>query len=310
MEKYISEFDVKGYTVIPSVISDFECDKLSDDIWDTLTHITKGLIKKNDNRSYRHIYDLYPLHSMLIQHYGIGHAQFMWDLRQNPEIINIYKIFYKYFMPNIKVDELLVSFDGISHHMPPEITGRGWFRQNWFHSDQTFTNNTFQCIQGWVTAHDICELDATLSVIEGTHKKQIRDGFQTEFNITDKKNWYKLSDIELNYFDNFKKVNITCPKGSLVLWDSRLLHCGKEPTKGRSEQKVRQVCYISYQPKILASPAILKKRKKAFEELRMTSHWASKPTLFPVSPRTYGNKLLDTNKIGKPILNDIGRSLI
>ena len=46
-------------------------------------------------------------------------------------------------------------------------------------------------------------------------------------------------------------------------------------------------------PRSLAKEKDLDKRKKAFYELRMTSHWPHKPKLFPKNPQTYGKKILE-----------------
>ena len=43
-------------------------------------------------------------------------------------------------------------------------------------------------------------------------------------------------------------------------------------------------------PRNLANKKELDKRKKAFNELRMTSHWPHKVRLFPKTPQTYGKK--------------------
>lgn len=69
-----------------------------------------------------------------------------------------------------KKEELLISFDGISFHLPPEITNRGWYRGNtWHHSIQSFLRPNFECIQGFVSLCDINEGDVTLSILEGSH---------------------------------------------------------------------------------------------------------------------------------------------
>ena len=62
-------------------------------------------------------------------------------------------------------------------------------------------------------------------------------------------------------------------------------------------------------PRRLSTEANLKKKRKAMEELRMTSHWPHKPKLFPVNPRTYGGELPNVTNIERPILSDIGRRL-
>lgn len=250
-------------------------------------------------------------------------------MRQDDRIIDIFKNLYAHFLPNLynKDEDLLVSFDGLSQHMAPEITNRGWLREKangipkhpWYHSDQSFNSchvihdkkftkkenaNKFESIQSWITFNDVYEGDATLSVIKGSHKKNIRDEFKNKYEITEPRGWYKLKNItQLEYFTkekNLEIIDIKCPKGSLVLWDSRLIHCGKEPKQSRLIPNTRQVVYISYQPKSLCSEANLRKRKKAFDEMRMTGHSAAFPILFNKNPRTYGKELYKHNPLPKP----------
>jgi ectoine hydroxylase-related dioxygenase (phytanoyl-CoA dioxygenase family) len=49
-----------------------------------------------------------------------------------------------------------------------------------------------------------------------------------------KNDWYKLNKEEEKFFleKGCKIKKIMCPKGSLVLWDSRTIHCGVEALKG------------------------------------------------------------------------------
>jgi len=58
-------------------------------------------------------------------------------------------------------------------------------------------------------------------------------------------------------------------------------------------------------PRSQASEANLKKKAKAFEERRMTSHWPMALRLFPENPRTYGNeKLISRYPVKKSVLNE------
>ena len=96
-----------------------------------------------------------------------------------------------------------------------------------------------------------------------------------------------------------------------LFWDSRTIHSGLEPAKERKELRKRSVAYLCYTPRKLASAAMLKKKVKAFEELRTTNHWPHKQKLFPVSPRTYGAPIQKIKKIEKPIgIGEIGKRLI
>ena len=300
--------DNYGVAIIPSVLDENECNNMVSNIWDFFEHITqkwKIPINRNNKNSWCEFYKLYPLHSMLIQHWGIGQAQASWKVRQNKKIVDIFAYFWK-----CNADELLVSFDALSFHLPPEITKRGWNKGNtWYHTDQSYQNNEFKCIQSFVTGLDINDYDATLSFMEGSNKYHTE--FKTTNNITDKTDWYKLTKAEEKfYIDKGCNIkNIKCPKGSLVFWDSRTIHCGIEADARREKPNLRAVIYLCYMPRSLCNEANLKKKQKAFNENRTTNHYPCKISLFPKEPRTYGGVLPEITPIGNPILDDLGRKL-
>jgi hypothetical protein len=297
-----------GVAIIPSVLDDIECKEMEEGMWNTLEHWTQNWelpIKRTDSKSWRNIRDLFPKHSMLIQQYGLGHAQFIWNLRQNPKCLDVFSKLWQ-----CDANDLLVSFDGASFHMPSEITNIGWHRQTWFHTDQSYLRNDFECIQSWVTAFDVNEGDATLAIYENSHK--CHKEFSDAFNLKSKDDWYKLEGATQLQFYKDKGCNlkyITCPKGSMVLWDSRSIHCGIEPRRGRASPNFRCVAYLCYMPRILSKEKELKKKIKAFEEMRMTSHWPCKIKLFPKMPRTYGAEIKEVVPLSSPTLTTVGRKL-
>jgi len=314
-EKYITNSDnlketlqKYGVAIIPNVINDLECNNTVNGMWEYFEHITQKWdvqITKDNKDSWKQIYKLYPIHSMLIQHWNIGHMQSVWNIRQNKNIVDIFSTLW-----NCTNEELLVSFDGISFNLPPEVMKRGWNRNNtWYHTDQSFTRNDFECVQSWVTANDVNVGDATLAFMEGSHL--YHKDCKEHFNLTDKKDWNKLTreheDFFLNKGCNYKKIY--CPKGSLVLWDSRVIHCGAEAYKEREKPNTRAIVYLCYMPRSLCKPKDIIKKQDAFNELRLTTHWPSKPRLFPKHPRTYGNELPVINNIEKPQLSELGKKL-
>jgi ectoine hydroxylase-related dioxygenase (phytanoyl-CoA dioxygenase family) len=297
-----------GVAIVPNVLSDEECDEMLSGLWDYFEHITSTWdtpINRNDKTTWSQIYNLYLLHSMLIQYWNIGHCQAAWDIRQNEKCADVFANLW-----GCKKDDLLVSFDGASFNLPPEVTRRGWNRNNtWYHTDQSFTRPDFECVQSWVTALDVNEGDATLSIFEKSHllHKEVAE----HFNITDKKDWLKLTkEQEAFYFEHGCTIkNITCPKGSLVLWDSRTIHCGIEAVKTRATPNLRAVIYLCYMPRKQSNSKKLAKKQKAFNELRMTTHYPCNPKLFPNMPRTYGNAIPQITRIDAPILTDFGKRL-
>ena len=163
-----------GVAIIPNVLNDDETKNMQVGMWDYLEHITQKFdtpITQDNKESWREYSKLFPKHSMLLQQWGIGHAQFIWDLRQNEKIVDIFSKIWK--CPH---EDLLVSFDGASFHFPPEVTNKGWYRNNmWYHTDQSYTRNDFECIQSWVTAYDVKKNDATLAFLENSNNKRCKN---------------------------------------------------------------------------------------------------------------------------------------
>mgnify|MGYP001296763687 CR=1 FL=1 len=317
MEKYITDpkhvkeiIEKYGVAIVPDVLNEKELINMRIGMWDYLEHISQKFetpINRDKEETWKEFLKLYPKHAMLLQNCQVGHAQFIWDIRQNSKIVDIFSEIWE-----CPKGDLLTSFDGASFHFPPELSNRGWFRKLWYHTDQSYLRPNFECIQSWVTGYDVNEGDATLSFMEGSNK--YHKEFQETFNIQDKTDWFRIEEEEQMEFyrsKGCKDMKITCPAGSMVLWDSRTIHCGTEPYKTeRKKINIREVVYICMTPRSLSNDRILDKRKKAFEEMRMTNHWPHKPKLFPEGIRTYGGPLPEIVSIDKPVLNELGKKLV
>lgn len=304
-ENLRSTLDEYGVAIIPYVLDEKECSAMHSGLWDFFEHISSTWDKplnRNDVTTYKEFYRLIPMHSMLVQYYGIGHAKVSWDLRQNTKVIQIFADFWK-----CKANDLLVSFDAASFSPPPEITNRGWNRnKTWYHTDQSYTRSGFSTAQAWATSLDVLEGDATLAIMESSHK--YHQMFATEFKVTDKSDWYKLNkEQEKFYFDlgcHYRRIK--CPKGSMVFWDSRTIHCGVEAMKGRSLPTFRSIIYLCYAPRSLATAKDLEKKRKAIVSLRTTSHYPYKAKLFGKQPQHYGKGIPAITPIPAPILSALG----
>ena len=139
-----------GVAIIPKILDTAECDQMKAGMWDWLEKVTANLptpMKKSDPETWSSFKHLYPKHSMLIQHWSIGHAQFIWNVRTNTKVLQVFAKLW-----SCKPEDLLVSFDGASFHFPPEVTGWGWVNANktWLHSDQSYSKPQFECVQSWV----------------------------------------------------------------------------------------------------------------------------------------------------------------
>ena len=290
-EKYLSDYSTikdkikqYGVAIIP-LLDEEECTQMINDKWDLLEYLTEDLpipIDRNNKETYKQILNLYPSHKMLLQHWKVGHSKLAWNVRKNPKVINIFKHLWD-------TDDLIVSFDGVSIYILDKPTRKN---NTWFHVDQSYTRNDFECIQSWINAYDTKEGDATLVILEGSNN--YHKAFQDNFNILDKKDWYKLNEEEIQFYieNNCSIKYIKCPKGYGVFWDSRTVHYGN-PVEKVDNFNYRCVVYVCMVPRNFATKKQLEKRKLAFVNGRMTTHYPHKVKLFPKYPQTYGKPILN-----------------
>jgi hypothetical protein len=305
-----SILDECGIVIIPNVLNKSECDEMFNGTWNFFEYITSEWdipIDRNNKSTWSGLLDLKPNGNMMYQKWNIAHSQHLWNIRTNIKVVNIFAEFW-----NVKPEELLVSFDGMSFLPPPEETGFGWSDDNyWFHLDQTITKPYFDGIQSWVTACDVDDGDATLLFYEGSHK--LIDNFVKQFGTRTKSDWFLLKKEEEQFFKSKCEVkSIKCPAGSLVIWDSRTVHCAMGPIKTRPNKNFRCISYLSYVPKSLCDKETIGKKISGFYNLYTSNHYANRSTFFPTMPNEYDGYYIDEliNPINPPILNSLGKSLV
>lgn len=308
IDNVMEQLEKYGVAVIPNILNIEEITNMKNGMWDTVEHLSSLCqvpIDRNDPETWETWYSLHPTHDMLMQTYSIGHAQFIWDIRQNPKVSNVFSKIW-----SCQPDELLTSFDAVSFHLPPEVTGKGWYKENdWFHVDSAYTRQEFECVQGFVTGYDVNEGDGSLTILEGSHK--YHQEFAEKFNETRDIDWYPLEDEKLDFYYDKGCVrhNVKASAGSLILWDSRTVHCGMEPLKTRTEPNFRLVAYVCMTPRVWCAEELIEKRKNALDNMYMTTHCPHRPKLFPKVPRTFGRHIPDVPEMPEPILTDLGLKL-
>ena len=278
-----------GFAVVPNVLNERECEALVSGFWTYWTKLSKGGILRHDKSTWATIHRWFLNHGMLGQHFGIGHMPEIWAARSNPKVIDAFEQIWG-------TRDLTCSIDGAATSLQPEVTKRGWHRDHWLHLDQSPTRSEFECVQGWVTGNDIEEGDGTLTVLAGSHLLHAK--FAEHFKLNnDKKyrnDWFKLSKEHTAWYIEQGCVQkfIKCPRGSLVLWDSRTVHAGRAPVRGRGSPKNRIVAYICMLPRHLLSKKDAAKKRDAVLRGRQTSHWpAVRVRLFSRLPNTYGRAI-------------------
>jgi len=295
-----------GVAVVHNVLDDAQCSSMINGMWSFFEQITRDSDLQLDRAlptTWSTFYKLAPLHSMLVQHHGVGHANFAWDLRQNPKILDIFASIW-----GVPPRDLIVSFDGCSMHLPPETTGTGWANKPPpFHTDQSFTVNGLRTIQSLVTARDMREDDATFAFLTDSHT--LHHEFGDTLRAKRPENWHKLLPSQLRWYSErgCKEKRLCAPAGSMVFWDSRLIHCGVEPLPSRAAPETRFVSYLCYLPRACSSEANLLARIKAFEERRTSSHLPSENRLFS---RKHRQDTVIRPPLDQPVIEEIGRRLI
>lgn len=294
-----------GIAIVPGVLDSTERKMMIDGLW---SHFSRMLprLKRDDPSTWREVFKLYPKHGMLHQNYQVGVCQAVFDIRQNPKVTAAFEQIFG-------TKKLTSSIDGVAFGLDPKETSRGWDGKPWLHLDQAAkkdgSRSGFECVQSWVTAEDVGEGDATLRVLVGSHI--LHGEFSKEFGTTSNHDWFMLKDEHVHWYHKRKcqVYDVSCPAGSQVFWDSRTVHSGRAPIKGRESHRNRYVVYASYLPQSCISPAQAAKKRKAVMEGRMTSHWADVRKTFPQKPRTYGGPLAPEPPYHLPTLTMRGASL-
>ena len=303
-----------GVAILPSVLDPAECEAMKDGLWAGLEHVSAEWdtpLRRADPRTWAGFYrHLYPKHHMLLQHFGLGQLQCAWDVRQNPRVVNAFARLWR-----VPAEDLICSMDGVAVHLPPEVTGRGWHREadNKLHCDQCFLDSSLVSYQGLVTANGFDEGDATLTFLRGSHLCHEAAAARFADELGTAAHWNQLTPAMIRaYIDEHGCTQecVKCPAGSLVLWDSRTIHSGRRPARGRAAPNERYVVYVCMTPRDRATPASMRKRLKAFADKRVTGHNPHRPLLFPRLPRTFGAALPPMRAVPDPRLSALGRRLV
>ncbi|GFN85098.1 phytanoyl-coa dioxygenase phyh [Plakobranchus ocellatus] len=128
-------------------------------------------------------------------------------------------------------------------------------------------------IMGAVYLEECAEDDWTFEVIEGSHKH-----FDQFMEKTGQWRCRNVKSPDLAWFEGqgCYRRRVPCPKGGMVLWDSRLFHSSARPLEGRQHPgRWRFVVFVCMTPSAWATPSDLETKRKAYTDLELTKHWPS-----------------------------------
>ncbi|KAG5191286.1 hypothetical protein JKP88DRAFT_251619 [Tribonema minus] len=140
LEEAKAALERDGVAVVPAVIQEDELPSLRESMWGTFETLTQGRLQRADPSTFAVLSEFLPIHSMLYQHWKLGHAQYVWDVRSAAGVITTFSTLWD-------TPDLITSFDGVSLHLPFEDTKKGA-----------------------VNLYDVDAGDATTRVLTGSYK--------------------------------------------------------------------------------------------------------------------------------------------
>lgn len=283
--------DIYGVAIVKSVLDEYYCQQIFSEITGVLNQVTSNMkvpFKVNDYKTWESLDLLCPTRGMIFQNWGLGHMQPIWDLRCNQKIIDIYNNIYNF--PKGSKD-LIVSSDAFSFLPPSEYSKKNWEPDNgrWYHVDQRLVLPLHENYQSWISVSDTNKGDGTLSVLIGSH--HFHNSIPSITGISNLMNdWVPIKNYQPFIERGCTEHRIICPKGSLVLWDSRLIHYGALPLQSREKPNFRCVIYLCYSPRYKADRETLNKKiesltKRDHGYLRTSNHNPHRPNFFPAINR-------------------------
>jgi ectoine hydroxylase-related dioxygenase (phytanoyl-CoA dioxygenase family) len=194
----------------------------------------------------------------------------MWAARLEPGVLEAFSTLWR-------TDELLVSFDTLNITLPNRKDQER--RKPWEHIDQSPLRRGIHCVQGIICLSPAGPEDGGLVVFPGSHNVNEEFFYGSEVAASRRKEWLPMRDVylfnqdELDWFHTrgLRPHKVCAEPGDLILWDSRTIHYGAEPTE-RSSQ-IRTAIYAAYTPARFASKEQLELKKRIFENYGATSHW-------------------------------------
>jgi ectoine hydroxylase-related dioxygenase (phytanoyl-CoA dioxygenase family) len=197
--------------------------------------------------------------------YAVAHECFMWEARMEPGVLEAFSTLWG-------TNELLVSFDALN----VTSLNRKDVERNpaWEHIDQSPLRRGLHCVQGIINLSTSGPEDGGLVVYPRSHL--LNDiFFDTQ---TDSSTWkvmdrYLFNPSELSWFADrgIKTLKVCAEVGDLILWDSRTVHYGSEPSE--NSNTIRTAIYAFYTPAKLTSKETTEIKEKTFRAWSGTTHW-------------------------------------
>lgn len=195
---------------------------------------------------------------------GLGHAEFMWQLRTHETILGIWRCVHR-------TSDLVTSFDGFSVYVSGKQRSKSWL-----HVDQKTADGQYS-IQGAYNFLPVGEDDAGFVVVPESHRTYATPGAA-------RGDFLQIPEDDPH---GALAVKLLIPANSFVLWNSKTIHANVGMSDRKACQLNRLTAYISMFPRSERSDAVRARRLQGYLAAETTGHWA---TRHEVKRHPYGTK--------------------
>ena len=266
LDELNSTLEKYGIAVLPNVFTEQECEALKRKVFFHLKK-TFNVVEPDDYVKLR------PMLGYMMKSFGISFLPEILEMKTDERVVNAFRAIWN-------EQDLTTSFDAIAIVPPPEKRSNPVYfdeTKTWFHTDQSSDKKGMHCVQSFINLDETGEGDGCLSVLVDSHRYHAE--FFERFNESSRgTDWFRLDQrAHLDWYMREKKCEwamIQAPKGSMVFWDSRLIHMGTAPRQGRpNPDRWRFIAYVCYTPARLQSNSDKEFKKMAYANQFHTSHW-------------------------------------
>jgi hypothetical protein len=172
----------------------------------------------------------------IIKGYKVGHTNFMWDIRNNICVNYVYQLIY-----NSK-ERMVPSYDGCTYY-PKNLGTNSTAESLWPHIDKNPYMNTLLYQSAISLESNMNENDGGFVCWEKTH--YLDTSFYSDIVDPDKEYPEEFFRIPHDAISDIKPKILRVPKGTMIVWNSSLIHCNLPPSKNAVHDRlVAYVCMV------------------------------------------------------------------
>lgn len=248
----------EGYQIVPFILSKSQCKQTISQLHDMFEnlrpqsdplHFDRNLLRTHIPQCM-----LRAESYGLVVHFGAGHLEPVWRVRENRALVNVFKRIYGY--DNDASYQFLSSFQGYTYTPPIEYAASPRYEQvQRFRLDQgVYRPGCHTSVQGFQSLTKAGPRDDTMTVLVGSHHyhaefvhrfRAPRQSCQRVMLRPHEVEWYKAQK-------GVREIDVVHDAGDLILWDSRLVYCFKTAEKGRRPPRARIGMNVCMKPASLS----------------------------------------------------------